>query len=331
MGMGFSFFMVVLLVLIAFIGVGAANLQLLFGVIIPYLALLCFVAGLIYRVVIWARSPVPFRIPTTCGQQKSLPWIKSDCIENPHNALGVVVRMFLEIFLFRSLFRNLKAEVVNGTNVVYGSAKWLWLAGLGFHVSFFVIILRHLRFFLEPIPFFVTWAGELDGMFDILVPAIYLTDGLFIVAAGYLFLRRVFIPQLRYISFAADYFPLFLLLGIGISGVLTRQIFKVDLLNVKQLALGLVTFHPAIPEGGIGMSFYVHLFLVCALLAYFPFSKLMHLAGIFFSPTRNMANNNRMVRHINPWNPPVKVHSYQAYENEFREKMKSVGLPLDKE
>ena len=75
----------------------------------------------------------------------------------------------------------------------------------------------------------------------------------------------------------------------------------------------------------------MHLFLVSVFVAYFPFSKLSHMAGIFMSPTRNMANNNRMVRHINPWNPDVKIHSYQAYEDEFREKMKSVGLPLEKE
>jgi nitrate reductase gamma subunit len=66
------------------------------------------------------------------------------------------------------------------------------------------------------------------------------------------------------------------------------------------------------------------------LLAYFPFSKLMHLGGVFMSPTRNLANNNRAVHHENPWNYPVKIHTYQDYENEFREKMIEVGLPVDK-
>ena len=83
--------------------------------------------------------------------------------------------------------------------------------------------------------------------------------------------------------------------------------------------------------GEISVMFYIHLALVCVLLIYFPLSKLMHAGGIFFSPTRNMANNNRMVRHINPWNPTVKVHTYEEYEDEFREKMRAVGLPLDKD
>jgi hypothetical protein len=75
----------------------------------------------------------------------------------------------------------------------------------------------------------------------------------------------------------------------------------------------------------------VHIFLVSVLLAYFPFSKLMHMGGIFLSPTRNMANNNRRIRHVNPWDYPVPVHSYEEYEDHFRDKMKAAGIPLDRE
>ena len=135
---------------------------------------------------------------------------------------------------------------------------------------------------------------------------------------------------MRYLSLPADYFPLFLILGIGITGLLMRTIWKVDLRGVKGLAIGLVTFNPAAPVG-VDPIFYVHLFLVSALLVYFPFSKLMHAPGVFLSPTRNLANDNRMKRHINPWNYPVKVHTYEEYEDDFREKMKEVGLPVDKE
>jgi hypothetical protein len=98
---------------------------------------------------------------------------------------------------------------------------------------------------------------------------------------------------------------------------------------VKELAMGLVTFHPHVPDG-IGIRFYIHLFLVCVLIAYFPFSKLTHLAGIFLSPTRNLSNNSRFVRHVNPWDYPVKVHTYDEYEEEFRDKMVEAGIPVDK-
>ena len=110
-----------------------------------------------------------------------------------------------------------------------------------------------------------------------------------------------------------------------------RYIFRVDVVSIKQLTMGLATFSPAI-SGDIGSIFYIHIFLVSALLAYFPFSKLMHLGGVFMSPTRNLANNNRMVRHVNPWNDPnIKPHSYADYEDDFREFMVDADLPVEKE
>jgi len=320
---------VIALVVISLIGV-SAGLSSLFGVIIPYLAIAIFIIGVVWRIVEWGRVPVPFSIPTTCGQGYSLPWFKSAYFDCPHNRWGVIGRMALEILLFRSLFRNTKADLRENANLMYGSAKWLWLAGILFHYSFLTILVRHIRFFVEPIPAFVEILSKVDGFFEILVPTVFLTDVALLAAATYLFLRRVLIPQVRYISLPADYFPLFLILGIAVSGVLMRNVWKVDLLSVKQLAMGLFTFHPAVPQG-IGPIFYVHLFLVSVLLAYFPFSKLMHAGGVFLSPTRNQANDSRMVRHVNPWNYPVKVHTYDEYENDFRKKMIEAGIPVEKE
>lgn len=318
------------LVAISWFGVGAIGLDSVFGVIIPYIALAIFIIGVVYRIVDWARVPVPFRIPTTCGQGKSLPWIKADNLDCPYNTWGVIGRMFLEVFLFRSLFRNSKAQLREGPKAVYASAKWLWLLGIMFHYSFLIIVLRHFRFFMEPIPSFVEAIASVDGFFQIMVPTVFISDLLFLGAVTLLFFRRVALPQVRYISLPADYFALFLILGIGISGVLMRNFFKVDLLGVKSLAISLFTLHPALTPG-IHPIFYVHLFLVSVLLAYFPFSKLMHAGGVFLSPTRNLANVNRSERYVNPWNYPVKVHSYEEYENDYREKMKEVGIPVDKE
>jgi nitrate reductase gamma subunit len=109
-----------------------------------------------------------------------------------------------------------------------------------------------------------------------------------------------------------------------------RVFFKVDIIGVKELAIGMLTLHPTIPEG-VGLPFYIHLFLASILLAYFPFSKLMHAAGVLLSPTRNLKNNSRLRRHINPWDYPVKVHTYEEWEDEFREAMKEIGLPVERE
>jgi nitrate reductase gamma subunit len=330
MGLLFSFFTVTALVLLVLIGVKAANLHYLFGVVVPYAAFLTFILGVIYRVMQWGRVPVPFRIPTTAGQEKSFPWIKQNAIDNPSTAFGVIIRMAFEVLLFRSLFRNTKAELREGPKLSYGSTKWLWLGGLAFHWTFLIILARHLRLFFEPVPMLIQIMESLDGFFQVGAPVLYLTDLIFLGAVTFLFLRRVIIPQVRYISLAADYFPLFLIFSIGFTGILMRYFFKTDVVGIKQLTMGLITFSPVVPTG-IGIIFYIHLFLISALFAYFPLSKLMHMAGVFLSPTRNLANNNRAVMHVNPWNYPVKVHTYEEYENDYREKMKAAGLPVEKE
>ena len=324
----FSLIAVLLLCLLAYAGTEVAGMKTLFGVVIPYFAFLVFVVGFTYRVVDWARSPVPFRIPSTCGQQKTLPWIQPSYTDSPYTKAGVIVRMALEILLFRSLFRNIRLEQ-HGDRIIYRWEKWLWLAALLFHYSFAVVVVRHLRFFAEPVPFFVTWLELLDGFFQILLPGLFLSGAVLLVAVTYLLLRRIFTAQVSYISLAADYFPLFLIIGIAVSGIMMRYITKVDVVAVKELTMGLVTFRPTIPEGVSGI-FYVHLFFVSVLLAYFPYSKLMHAGGIFLSPTRNLPNNSRAVRHVNPWNQPVKVHTYEEYEDDFREKMIDAGLPVEK-
>lgn len=345
----FSFFAVIILVLIPWVGVGVLDLRVFFGIIVPYLAFATFILFMVIRVVDWARSPVPFRIPTTAGQQKSLPWIRQSRLDNPSSTLGVVGRMILEVLLFRSLFRNTRMEFREGAKIGYEWEKWLWLGALAFHWSLLVVIVRHLRFFTHPIPGWVHLIESLDGFFQngilplsgLGVPGILLSGLILLLAVTFLFLRRIFTSQVRYISLPSDYFPLFLIIGIALSGVLMRytgrllvhatggDVFTMDIVKVKELAMGLISFRPNLPEG-IGVLFFIHLFLVSILAAYFPFSKLVHMAGIFLSPTRNLSNNSRMVRHVNPWDYPVKVHTYEEYEDEFRDKMVEAGLPVEK-
>ncbi len=298
-------------------------------VIIPYAAFVIFLAGFIYRVVKWWITPVPFRIPTTCGQQKSLPWIKNNPVESSAGITGVIMRMAQEVFLFRSLFRNTEVEIIDG-RPVYGSAKWLWFFGLLFHWSLLIIGLRHLRFFVEPIAPWISTFSSLDGFFEIGIPTLYLSDAAILAGLTFLFLRRVVLPRVRYISLFTDYFSLLLIVAVVSTGLLMRHFFPTDLNEVKNIALGWITLTPVVPQG-VSVVFYMHLCFVCALLAWFPASKLLHAGGIFMSPTRNLANSSRMKRHINLWNAPVKVHTYEEYEDEFRDKMKAAGLPVDKE
>ena len=227
------------LIIIAYVG-ARGNLQLVFGVVVPYMAALIFVEGLIYRVIRWARSPVPFRIPTTGGQGRTLPWIKRDLgekLDNPSDNLHLIGRMALEVLAFRSLFRNLRTELVKnpdnpeGARLIHWSYKWLWLGAIAFHYAFLVVILRHLRFFTEPVPHGSPLLDDVDGFCQFFTPAVYLSGVVLVVAVRYLLFRRITNPTLRYISLAADYFPLLLILGIGITGILMRYFFKMDIVG----------------------------------------------------------------------------------------------------
>jgi nitrate reductase gamma subunit len=296
---------------------------------IPYAAFATLLVGFCWRVVRWALAPVPFHIPVTCGQQQSLPWIRSAKIDNPSTRWGVVSRMAAEILLFRSLFRNSRARL-SGGRLILGDSAGLWLCSLAFHWALLLILLRHLRLFLEPVPAFVNALDRLDGYFQIGVPPLYLSDVILVGALAYLLFRRFRDPALRYLSLFSDYFALFLLLAIAITGILMRYFTRVDILSVKQFALSMAAFQPRAPQA-LGSLFLCHLLLVCALATYFPFSKLMHMGGVFLSPTRNLANNSRSRRHINPWNAPVKTHTYAEWEKEFRDRMQTAGIPLETE
>ena len=329
MNVFYSLIVVSVLCAMGYFGAHVPGVRLLLGVIIPYAAIATFLVGFAYRVVLWARSPVPFRITTTCGQGKSLPWIKASWLESPYTTLGVIARMILEVLLFRSLFRDTKAELREGPKLVFSENKFLWLGAVAFHWSFLIVFVRHLRFFLEPVPRFVLALQGADGFFQIGAPGIYLSDFCLVAALTYLFFRRLANLQIRYISLFTDYLALFLIIGLSASGIFMRHFIKVNLMEVKELAMGLATLSPVIPAG-IGPLFFMHLLLFSTLIAYFPFSKLTHMGGVFLSPTRNLANNNRMTRHVNPWNYPVKVHTYEEWEDEFQDKIKACGLPLER-
>ena len=187
---------------------------------------------------------------------------------------GVVLRMAREVVLFESLYK---------------ASKWTWLFGWIFHAALLVVLVGHLRYFTEPV-----WA-----------PAAFIQGvapyaGLAMIAglAG-LWARRFLVDRVRYISAPSDHLMLALLVAIGGSGVAMRFGVHTDIVALKAFALGLVRFDwQPIPPDGVLL---LHLGLVAALMAVFPFSKLLHAPGLFFSPTRNQADDSRERRHVAPW------------------------------
>jgi len=224
-----------------------------------YAASLILVAGLALRIRKYARTPAPLKIPTTPA---------------PTTQRGVALRMLREVTLFESLFR---------------SNKWIWLFGWVFHVALFLALARHLRYFTEPVWFWVTFVQP------------YGTYAGFAMVAGLLGLwaRRFLVERIRYISSPSDHLMLALLVAIGVSGLFMRFVARPDIIAVKGFFLGLLRFQiNPLPADPILLT---HLSLVLILMIIFPISKLLHVPGVFFSPTRNQADNPREKRHLAPW------------------------------
>lgn len=224
-----------------------------------YAATAMLVGGLVVKINRYARTPAPLKIPTTPA---------------PTTTGGVVFRMAREVVLFESLFK---------------ASKWIWLFGWLFHVSLLLVVLRHLRYFIDPVWFWVVWAQPF-GMYA----------GFAMVAGlGGLWARRFLVDRVRYISTPSDHLMLILLIGIGLTGLGMSFVAHTDIVGVKDFFLGLMVFDlrplPADP------LLLVHLSLVALLMVIFPISKLLHAPGIFFSPTRNQTDDPRERRHIAPW------------------------------
>jgi nitrate reductase gamma subunit len=227
-----------------------------------YCATAVFIGGFLYKIYGYATTPAPLKIPTTPA---------------PTTSAGVVMRLFREVFFFESLFK---------------SNKWTWVGGMLFHVTFAIVIIRHLRYFLNPTPAIISLIGPIGVWAGVLL----------LGGTAYLFVRRIAVDRVRYISSGADYFALILIGLIALTGLGMKFVARTDVAAVKAYMVGIVTFHPV--DMPADPSFIVHLTLVMALMVYFPFSKLIHSGGIFFSPTRYQIDNPREVRHVNPWAAP---------------------------
>jgi len=231
----------------------------LFFAILFYLAFAVLIAGVAYKIFDFARTPAPLSIPTTPA---------------PTSKSGVAFRMVREVVLFESLFKG---------------NLWIWLFGWLFHMGLFLVLVRHLRYFVSDVPawlLFIQPFGKYAG---------------FMMVAGLagLWARRFLVERIRYISTPSDHLWLAMLLVIGLTGLGMTFLMHTDIVAVKAFFLGLMNFDiqafPAHP------GLFIHLLLVALLMILFPFSKLLHAPGVFFSPTRNQADNPREVRQLAPW------------------------------
>ena len=287
-----------------------------------------FLIVFVGKVARWMRAPVPFRIPLTVGQQRALRSIPHSRAGSPLSAFEVILRVLLDVLLFRPLFRATPTAPSLARGLAHGMDRSLWFVAVAFHGSLAIIVLRHLRMFLEPVPGFVAILERFDIATEMVLPKVHVTSLVLPLALAFLLGRRLVLMRVRTLSLAADYFPLLLLLAIATTGIVMRHFVRTDVAAVKELSIGLANWTLFLPARADGWLM-THVFLVGILLAYFPLSKLMHMPGALLSPTLTMANISREKRHINARNPQVQVMHYADYEATFRVRMIEAGLPVE--
>ena len=251
--------------------------------VLSYISVAVLVGGVVFKIGRWAMTPVPLKITTTPA---------------PSTLMGVAGRMTGEVVLFRSLFR--------GDRVLWGGA-------ILFHALFLYILVGH----VIDLAFNGLW--NVVGMFW--YNSLGYVGAAFAGVIVFLFVRRVAVDYIRYVSRVADYFVLVLLFAIGFLGLYMRFATSVSVTSVSAFIWGLATFNGTAPPSD--PIFTYHFALVEVLMIYLPFSKLMHGAGIFLSPTRNQRDDSRARRKVNPWNDASTPHFqswdeyYQRYKNEL--------------
>ena len=224
-----------------------------------YVATVIMIVGTGMKVFKYARTPAPLKIPVSPA---------------PRTKKGVWFRMFKEVAFFQSLFK---------------SNKWIWIFAVLFHAGMLLVVLRHIRYFTQP----VWWWVEL------IQPIGVYASFAMLIGLGGLLLRRIVVPRVRYISNPSDYLMLILFLGIVITGMMMKFVMGTDVLMVKQFFLGLMRFQ--ILELPMQPGVLIHLALVAILMIIFPISKLLHAPGVFFAPSRTQVDNAREFRHLSAW------------------------------
>ena len=216
-----------------------------------YIATLVLVLGLGFKIRQYATTPAAKVIPTTPA---------------PTTVIGVVWRMLLEVVCFTSLFK---------------ANKWIWFFGWVFHAGLILVLLRHLRYFTEPV---WAWVYQIQ---PVAAFASYAVLG----SLCALWARRFLIDRMRYISSPSDHLMLVHLIAIVLTGMAMKYLAYPDVVAVKAFFIGLMRFDwQPMPAHWL---LNLHLALVALLMIIFPFSKLLHAPGVFFSPTRNQVDNPR--------------------------------------
>lgn len=219
-------------------------------ILMPCITAAVFLAGIVSRIRNWNRAGAA-RIPL---------------FPVPATSWGKWKRILVESLTFRQLWHGNRS---------------LWIGTWFFHLFLFLVLIGHAMLITD---FTLLWknVGFENGRISWIGGGIGGAAGLVLLAAAlYLLTRRFTSARVREISGIEDYVNITLILIVVISGDLMRFSSNFDPAPVREFFSGLLRLRiTAIPPDP---CFLLHLFFAQVLIMYIPFSKFLHIPGVFYS------------------------------------------------
>jgi len=218
--------------------------------IFPYFAIAVFIFGTGWRIRHWIKGEKP--------KLTLFPVVSS--------RFQAVAEIGKEVVIFKSLLK---------------SNRKLWIGTWIFHAGIAVILVGHTRLVADWLASWTAGADPSEGFASFLDVISKGIGVIVVLAALFLLARRIFLKKVSEISSWEDYFMVTLLLAIAATGDALRFFGHVNQSEIREYVRGLIAIRPVpAPENPV---FILHFFLAQVLLVVAPFSKFMHIPGIFFS------------------------------------------------
>jgi nitrate reductase gamma subunit len=214
-------------------------------IILPYLTIIVFLAGLVWRFRTWWAKP------------------RSKAVLFPaaKNNRSVTARVVKDIVLFGKTF---------------STSKTLWVMAVLFHLGLLLVVVGHLRTIVEP-GFVWSWLKlDKQGIDSVSFNMGMIAGGIVLLGVVLLLTRRL-TPVMRILSIFQDYAVLGMLLAVILLGLAMRLWMPLHAADVQQYVRGVLTLHPAVAIHN--ELFLWHIFFAQLMIMYLPFSKLIHLVS----------------------------------------------------
>jgi len=224
--------------------------------ILPYIALPIFVIGILYRLGRWASGRIVHNITLTPA---------------PTTQTGALVDIATEAIFFRSIFNTDKA---------------LWGGAWIMHMALFAILGGHVMG-IGTLGLQFYYIGLTSEATSEMLSNLLGTSMGVVVLVGLLYLlyRRMAINEVKAVSAPSDYAHLLLLIAIVSVGNFMRFVpeWGIHYEPVREYIIHLAKLMPITPDMEVMHKplLALHLLLVQILMIIFPFSKLLHVFGMF--------------------------------------------------